>query len=101
MDCGASRILVIVAACDAERRERSRPAGYVRVMVRVHSGVKRPDAVRKGDEQVTRATQKPAFYRYFVLATSALSRRRSRVRVPSLPLRRAPQYAAFARVGRE
>jgi hypothetical protein len=48
----------------------------------------------KGDENVTVATLRSRARRHFAQLKPALSRRRSRVRVPSLPLRSGPQCAA-------
>ena len=95
--CSSSLAIARSSTSRSRIRLRDSPAGRLNDR-RVHQRVAK--IRKKGDGKVTLAAQKPEIYRHFVLATPALSRRTSRVRVPSLPLRRAPQYTAVARMGR-
>jgi hypothetical protein len=78
IEAGTSRV---ACACGAQRRLRPAAAGCGRL---------RP---AKGDGNVTATAPNPCVYRGFALLSIALSRRRPRVRVPSLPLRSRPQHA--------
>jgi len=75
------------------RTARSTPASRASAAPAAHSRRLRPV---KGDGKVTATAPNPRVCRDFVLLSLALSRRRSRVRVPSLPLRSRPQRAARA-----
>jgi hypothetical protein len=82
------------------RERQSRPSGTPATMKPVPSSASQAHCSGrlrrvKGDGEMTSAMRQPAIYRHSSVATFTLSRRRPRVRVPSLPFRSRPHLQEF------
>jgi hypothetical protein len=103
----------VMGPCTARRQRDDRPPRRLqyftmtgdRLGTMLHDRVPLPGAAdrcgaQKGDQRVVQWWPKPSISSRNAELSCAPSRRRSRVRVPSLPLRTRPQRAAFAGLSR-